>query len=257
LNGSSKPNSRKKRGKYSEQNKGDVMAWLPGWNSIETSTRLHDFFEVAGIVILGLLVLAEIIAYVYGHRRDDLIAITGRDAALKSEQEYRSAQEYHKVETAEMQAALNAAKKNAADAGEKAEKAIAQQAQRRLTDTQKRTLIAALEPFRGQKVKIASVMGDADAGRYKMDFLDVLRVAHWSFNEGTDVSQAVIMPTPEGIQVTVNQDDASAGRVLNSAMAFVQVLHKIGITNSDTIFVNPQVPSGQVELVIGTKGSRG
>jgi hypothetical protein len=47
------------------------MDW-PGWNSFESVSRVHRFFEISGIVCLGLLVLTEIFAYLYGHRKDDL-----------------------------------------------------------------------------------------------------------------------------------------------------------------------------------------
>jgi hypothetical protein len=45
---------------------------LPGWDSIDTVTKVHRFFEVGGIVCLGLLVLFEAFAYVYGHRLETL-----------------------------------------------------------------------------------------------------------------------------------------------------------------------------------------
>jgi hypothetical protein len=54
------------------------MNLLPGWNSVETTTRLHDFFEIAGIVFLALLVVAEVLAYMYGHQRDWLISEADR-----------------------------------------------------------------------------------------------------------------------------------------------------------------------------------
>ena len=59
------------------------MAILPGWNSVESATRVHDVSEIAGIVFLGLLVIAEIITYVYGHRRDSLVTA----AAVQRERE--------------------------------------------------------------------------------------------------------------------------------------------------------------------------
>ena len=102
-------------------------------------------------------------------------------------------------------------------------------------------------PYRDQKVTIISVIGDADGDRYKRDFLDVLKAAHWSFNEMTDVASGVFMPSPEGVQVTVNAEDAKLGRVLKSAYIFVLTLHKLGIVDKDMVFANPDVPSGQVE----------
>ena len=54
------------------------MTFFPGWNSVETTTRLHNFFEIAGIVFLALLVFAEVLAYIYGHQKDWLISEADR-----------------------------------------------------------------------------------------------------------------------------------------------------------------------------------
>ena len=45
---------------------------FPGWDSLESVTRLHSFFEMAGIVCLALLVVAEVLAFKYGNRKDVL-----------------------------------------------------------------------------------------------------------------------------------------------------------------------------------------
>ncbi len=45
---------------------------LPGWDSLSAVTRYHGWAEVAGIVFLAALVIAEVVTYQYGHRKDDL-----------------------------------------------------------------------------------------------------------------------------------------------------------------------------------------
>lgn len=45
---------------------------LPGWDSLSAVTRYHGWAEIAGIIFLALLVIAEVTAYRYGHRKDDL-----------------------------------------------------------------------------------------------------------------------------------------------------------------------------------------
>jgi hypothetical protein len=47
---------------------------LPGWNSFETVSRLHTFFEIAGICVLGALVVCEVLSFSYGRRADFLAA---------------------------------------------------------------------------------------------------------------------------------------------------------------------------------------
>jgi hypothetical protein len=48
------------------------MPDLPGWDSLEAVTRYHRWAEIIGIVVLALLVVAEVAAYRYGQRKDDL-----------------------------------------------------------------------------------------------------------------------------------------------------------------------------------------
>jgi len=45
---------------------------LPGWDSLSAVTRYHNWAELAGIVVVALLVVTEIVAYKYGHRKDDM-----------------------------------------------------------------------------------------------------------------------------------------------------------------------------------------
>jgi hypothetical protein len=51
-----------------------MIPYLPGWDSLPTVTRYHNWAEMAGIIAVAVLVIAEVIQYKYGHRRDDLIA---------------------------------------------------------------------------------------------------------------------------------------------------------------------------------------
>jgi F0F1-type ATP synthase membrane subunit b/b' len=234
-----------------------------GWDSVETTARLHSFFEFWGIVLFLVVVAFEFAAYFYGHRHDflvddrDRLAGIARDKADKTKdaEAKRLSDALAAAQTGLQQAQQDAAaaRQQASTAQQDAAQAKASTAQRVLSNAQKQALVASLSQFGGQKVTIASVMGDGDGDRYKRDFLEVLRAAKWNFNEGTDVSQAVIMPTPSGVQVTINQEDAKNGNVLKSAYEFMHALHKLGITKHETMFVNPQVPSGVVNLIIGTK----
>jgi len=48
------------------------MTTLPGWDSIDEVTKIHRFFEIAGIVCLAALVVTEALAYIYNRRKDVL-----------------------------------------------------------------------------------------------------------------------------------------------------------------------------------------
>ena len=47
---------------------------IPYWDTAEAAAKAHAFFELAGIIFLGFLVLAEVAAYKYGQRHDALAA---------------------------------------------------------------------------------------------------------------------------------------------------------------------------------------
>lgn len=50
------------------------MPSLPGWDSIESVSAVAKWFHIAGLVAIVLLALFEVIAYVYDHHKDLLVA---------------------------------------------------------------------------------------------------------------------------------------------------------------------------------------
>lgn len=59
---------------------------LPGWNSLETVTKIHRVFEIAGIACLAALVVFETFAYLYDHRKDVLVEELQAPRRLSSQQ---------------------------------------------------------------------------------------------------------------------------------------------------------------------------
>jgi hypothetical protein len=45
---------------------------LPGWDSLEMVARMQSFFQLSGIVCIGFLMIAELGAHVYGHRKEQM-----------------------------------------------------------------------------------------------------------------------------------------------------------------------------------------
>jgi hypothetical protein len=75
---------------------------LPGWDSLESVTWWHSVFEIAGIVFLALLVIAEIFAFIYSHRKDTLAdahenAYAKQLSAIKERDEPRSLTEAQRL----------------------------------------------------------------------------------------------------------------------------------------------------------------
>jgi hypothetical protein len=51
----------------------------PGWNSVEEVSKIHKFFEIAGIACLLALGVAEIVAFLYGHRKEHLMEVQAQE----------------------------------------------------------------------------------------------------------------------------------------------------------------------------------
>jgi len=77
------------------------MLTLPGWNSIETVSRLAKIFTIAGFISLFLLGAFEVLAYVYGNRKDALGAIAGQNAAASRSREDEQAEQKRSADIAD------------------------------------------------------------------------------------------------------------------------------------------------------------
>ena len=125
-----------------------------------------------------------------------------------------------------------------------------QQALRRLSYDEKRTLIAALRPFRGQKISIAAIYGDDDAKNYAEDLVQALDAAGWALDK-TGITFQRWNRTPVGVEVTLNEADARAGRVSAGTGALINVVRQMGLVDGNSVFMNPDVPAGEVQLRVG------
>jgi hypothetical protein len=83
------------------------MPALPGRDSLDSVTRWHGFYEIAGIVCLALLVAVEVLAYQYGYRKDELIAA----AEALMTQQYSDAEARRREEVTALQRQLSDAEK--------------------------------------------------------------------------------------------------------------------------------------------------
>src|ERR1700674_5097536 len=74
---------------------------LPGWDSVEAAARWYRRFEIAGFVALGLLLMFEVIAYVYGNRKDVLTAAAEQAASGERSSRDEQANQQRNAEIAE------------------------------------------------------------------------------------------------------------------------------------------------------------
>jgi hypothetical protein len=204
-----------------------IMASLPGWNSVETTSSLHDFFELGGIILFLVVVGFELLAYVYGHRERDLISAAESVSAIQAQQKQEALQR----QLNEAQAQLGAADKKVAELQEF-------QAQRHLSPEQKSDLVAALSKFPGTKIAAGSLMGDDDGKIYRDDFVDVFNKAGWALDG--HVGEAMFDKNPVGVIVRVNQAEVQAGRIPVAAAALAEALTELGITQ--------RTPDGKIPM---------
>jgi hypothetical protein len=94
--------------------RGIVMP-LPGWDSLETVKTFNFSLHIAGLVFIALLALSEILAFVYGERRDTLIEASENAAALQRQTETNSTNSRHAAEVAGLRAKLDQTAKQVAE----------------------------------------------------------------------------------------------------------------------------------------------
>jgi type VI protein secretion system component VasK len=73
-----------------------------GWNSLETVSTIQSTARIIGITLLGLLVIAETIDFVYDRREHTLIEIGERIAETRRQHEQHDAEARHAAEVAEL-----------------------------------------------------------------------------------------------------------------------------------------------------------
>jgi len=210
-----------------------MMSFLPGWNSAATTARLHDIFEIAGIVFLALLVIAEVLAYIYGHQRDQLISEETRVADIARE-----------AETARMRQQLVDAEKAATEAKQNATELQQLRVPRTLSDTQKAKLSTFLtnKPKGHFTIKASATADDARVygDEIAMFFRDQLG---WTVK----VDNAIIMgPDISGMWITIKDGNSIPliTEILHSALTFAEfpIRHDViadpGVTTQTEVWLS-------------------
>jgi len=240
------------------------------WFTIKRLWLRTRWLETAAAVAVALLIVAEIAAYGFGIRKDALLAsaeqarvdqLRGEIASLQRDGKQvaalqRQSKEIEARRAAEQaRSALEIARLELALSDTEG-KLIALQrtrGQRRLSKDEKQTLIAALKPFAGQKVTIAFIRGDDEAGNLAEDFVGVFDAAGWDHGGEAGVSTQQWDRDPVGVEITLNEADARAGRISAGVGALINVVRRLRLTQDNTIYMNGEVPAGQVQLKVGKK----
>ncbi len=124
----------------------------------------------------------------------------------------------------------------------------------RIDDRQRPSLIAALSPFKEQKITVQRVSGDHLGGQTAEDLVGILAQSGWIDPSGAPIKEASIgffSKDPVGIVIEVNDKDADANAIPPGANALIRSLS--AIVPSVKGFNNARVPQGGIWLIIGLK----
>jgi len=232
----------------------------PAWLDIGEFQIRSRFVEIACAVVLGLLLVTEVTGYIYGRREAALNAVASLDVAEQVKRVNAEAQDLRKrpvqalpeipsryiKENSELRQKLN-------DAEAKVAELEKLQAQKRLSDDQRRFLVEALRPFAGQKVQIASILGDDDSKALARDLVSVFEAAGWDHDGETGVFAQAFPRDPVGVEVTLNEADARAGNIAAGIGALINATRQLGLVYDNTIYMGNEVPAGQALLRVGKK----
>jgi len=195
-----------------------VIPDLPGWGSLSAVTRYHGWAEVAGIVLLALLVIAEVVAYKYGHRKDDL-----------TEQQQHAADQRHDEEMARLQLETARMQERAA----KAELELAKiKAPRTLGPARQEFIANALRRFAGQRYRAAISQGADDGVAFWESLHATLQSAGWVYIPAPGPS---VGDPPAGIPIAaipgveIRFDPAKEQELAPAALALGNALHADGM----------------------------
>ena len=204
---------------------------LPGWDSLPAVTRYHNWAEIAGIIAVAVLVVAEIIQFKYGHRRDDLIA-----------QEQTATNQRHDEEMARLHLDTAQSNARAAEATQKATEAQLAlekfKAPRVLQPEQWAAIAAAMRQFGNIQFDVAvGPMGDPEPEIFGRTLADTLSNGGWTqIDWDTNDPQIRLERTGSRFvgfaavtNVIIDIHPAEAGRLWPAAQALAAALKAQGV----------------------------
>lgn len=162
---------------------------LPGWDSLSTVTRYHNWAEMAGIVAVAVLVVAEVVSYQYGQRKD---ALTEQQQTATNQHHDEEMARLH-LEATRLSAEAETAKNSIAQAQALTAQALLEQ-ERLKRQMPKRALdagifVKSLEGSGKEPVEVMYLNGSNEARYLAMQISNAFISAKW------DVSDAI--PAPE------------------------------------------------------------
>jgi hypothetical protein len=220
-----------------------IMIALPGWDSLERVSRWVTVFEIVMISCVAGLVIAEIFHFAYSHRKDTL-------TATAQQQKDDAAEMRRKTEVEGLQTQLTESDKKVSAASQTINEL---RKQRRLSPEAMGALIEAVKPFRGQKVRIESIMGDPEGRIYVRDFVAVFDSGGWDHDGPNGIFQTTYLENPVGVVFVISNAYASSQNMPLAARSLIQTAFNVGVIDRLAISTEPNIPIDMVVVRIGTK----
>jgi TolA-binding protein len=225
-----------------------AMAWWPGWNSVDSATAWSNFWFWCALLCLLALGASGVLSHVYGLRKEALIEMAARGAEAERQrqqvEQQREAEQRHASKLAELGEQLSRANNRVAELQKG-------QAQRHLSLEQQAAIVAAISRYAGQKIALISVVGNAEARRYRDEFVKVFDAAGWDHRGDSGVLEANYPYSLVGVELTLHQVNTQQGRTNAAINALIKVLGDLNLFGGGGARMNALVPDGEVELRVG------
>jgi len=148
------------------------MQIFPDWNSLDSVRNWHTIFQVAGIALLALVIMAEMAPFRFGQRKDSLIA-QHEATFVADEKAHEAARMRQSREIDALAAALGETNRKLAEIERV-------HPMRHLNQAQKQALSASLASQPKGKFTIMASAGVVDAREYAEEIAGVFRAAGWT-----------------------------------------------------------------------------
>jgi hypothetical protein len=122
---------------------------------------------------------------------------------------------------------------------------------RGLTEAQKKTIVALLAPFRGQKFSVVCIAGDPEGKNIAEQIVTVLRAAGWDSAEAGVAEAGYNNKEPLGLSLMVNAGQIMTPSVLRPVAMLVKALADAGLMQRNGALADPNIQRDRIEVRVG------
>jgi len=228
---------------------------LPWWNSLSAVTHIHERLTILGYICLAGLLLTEVLAHIYGNRRDALLVIEESSRTETTSKQHRDEIEQVKKEYEGKLTQLNSKLSETSNAGTQTGKRLAEankkltdleerQAPRTVSAAQRERLVPILAEAKSAIASIRATNSTAESSSFAEELREVFLAAGWKADP-VFYNMVVGVPVEPGVVMVVNNVSSPLGLLVQRAF------QSVGIELKGA--VNQTVPSGTVLFIVGQK----